>query len=96
MPEHELASVRYIVDDVGASLDFYTQHLGFTRGQQLRRRRSPTSSAATCGCCSAARPVRAGGRCPTVGNRSPDGWNRIHLIVDDIHRRGRHAHRRRA
>ena len=30
MPDHELASVRYIVDDVRAALDFYTTHLGFT------------------------------------------------------------------
>jgi catechol 2,3-dioxygenase-like lactoylglutathione lyase family enzyme len=27
---HELASVRYIVDDVDAAVDFYTTHLGFT------------------------------------------------------------------
>lgn len=26
----ELASVRYIVDDVQAAIDFYTTHLGFT------------------------------------------------------------------
>ena len=26
----ELASVRYIVDDVAAAVDFYTTHLGFT------------------------------------------------------------------
>ena len=26
----ELASVRYLVDDVPAAVDFYTTHLGFT------------------------------------------------------------------
>ena len=26
----DLASVRYIVDDVAAAIDFYTTHLGFT------------------------------------------------------------------
>ena len=26
----DLANVRYMVDDVEASIDFYTRHLGFT------------------------------------------------------------------
>ena len=33
----ELVSVRYMVDDVDASIDFYTKHLGFT----LRRSAAP-------------------------------------------------------
>ena len=28
-----MASVRYVVDDVQAALDFYTTHLGFTAGR---------------------------------------------------------------
>lgn len=28
----ELASVRYLVDDVDKAIDFYTTHLGFTLG----------------------------------------------------------------
>ena len=31
------ASVRYIVDDVQAAIDFYTTHLGFTGLARLRR-----------------------------------------------------------
>ena len=29
-PSDDLASVRYIVDDVAAAIDFYSTHLGFT------------------------------------------------------------------
>lgn len=32
MAEPETASVRYLVDDVAASVDFYTGHFGFTVG----------------------------------------------------------------
>ena len=50
MPDDATVSVRYLVDDVDAAVDFYTRHLGFTVLTAFRRR-SPTSSAATCGCC---------------------------------------------
>ena len=83
MPE-DLVNVRYMVDDVEAALDFYTTHLGFALGTERARRRSPRSSAAACGCCSAGRPAPPAGRCPTVGSPAPGGWNRIHLIVADI------------
>ena len=79
----ELASVRYIVDDVAAALDFYTTHLGFTvltnfspafadvaRGNLRLLLSGPTSSGAR---------ALPDGRQPVAG-----GWNRIHLIVDDI------------
>jgi catechol 2,3-dioxygenase-like lactoylglutathione lyase family enzyme len=82
MPE-DLVSVRYMVDDVDAAIDFYTSHLGFTLGLNaapafaevirggLRLLLSgPTSSAG--------RPM-PDGRTP-----EPGGWNRIHLIVEDI------------
>ena len=82
MPE-DLVSVRYMVDDVDAAIDFYTSHLGFTQGlnaapafaEVIRGRlrlllSGPTSSAG--------RPM-PDGRTP-----APGGWNRIHLIVDDI------------
>jgi len=82
MPE-DLVSVRYMVDDVDAAIDFYTSHLGFTLGLNaapafaevirggLRLLLSgPTSSAG--------RPM-PDGRTP-----EPGGWNRIHFIVEDI------------
>jgi catechol 2,3-dioxygenase-like lactoylglutathione lyase family enzyme len=79
----DLVSVRYIVDDVAASIAFYTTHLGFqeltsfppafadvTRGNLRLLLSGPQSSAGR---------DLPDGRHPTAG-----GWNRIHLIVDDI------------
>jgi catechol 2,3-dioxygenase-like lactoylglutathione lyase family enzyme len=79
----EMVSVRYMVDDVEASIDFYTKHLGFTlrmsaapafadvaRGQLRLLLSGPTSSAG--------RPM------PDGAKPGPGGWNRIHLIVADI------------
>jgi catechol 2,3-dioxygenase-like lactoylglutathione lyase family enzyme len=79
----DLVSVRYLVDDVQASLDFYTSNFGFTvlssavpafadvvRGHLRLLLSGPASSAA--------RPM------PDGREPEPGGWNRIHLIVDDI------------
>jgi catechol 2,3-dioxygenase-like lactoylglutathione lyase family enzyme len=79
----EHVNVRYMVDDVQASVDWYTRHLGFNllsnaapafadveRGS-LRLLLSGEKS-------SAGRPMPDGAR-PT-----PGGWNRFELIVDDI------------
>jgi catechol 2,3-dioxygenase-like lactoylglutathione lyase family enzyme len=83
MPEDDLVSVRYMVDDVEAAVDFYTRHFGFTvrssaapafadvvRGQLRLLLAGPESSAG--------RPM------PDGRKPGPGGWNRIHLIVDDI------------
>jgi catechol 2,3-dioxygenase-like lactoylglutathione lyase family enzyme len=82
MPD-ELVSVRYMVDDVEAAIAFYTTHLGFevlssaapafadvVRGRLRLLLSGPLSSAG--------RPM-PDGRTP-----APGGWNRIHLIVEDI------------
>lgn len=79
----DLVSVRYMVDDVEESIEFYTKHLGFTlrmsaapafadvvRGKLRLLLSGPTSSAG--------RPMPDGAQ-PEAG-----GWNRIHLIVEDI------------
>ena len=75
--------VRYMVDDVADAVQFYTTHLGFTpltnqapafadvkRGNLRLLLSGHTSSAG--------RPM-PDGRQPGAG-----GWNRIHLLVDDI------------
>ena len=76
-------NVRYMVDDVQTAIDWYTKHLGFSllsnqapafadvkRGSLRLLLSGPTSSAG--------RPM-ADGKQPR-----PGGWNRIHLIVDDL------------
>jgi len=79
----DTVSVRYIVDDVAAAVDFYTKHFGFevstnfppafadvARGNLRLLLSGPKSSAG--------RPM-ADGESP-----QPGGWNRIHLITDDF------------
>ena len=76
-------NVRYMVDDVGAAVAFYTTHLGFAllsnaapafadvaRGDLRLLLSGPTSSAG--------RPM-PDGRMP-----APGGWNRIHFVVEDL------------
>ncbi|MEO5322083.1 VOC family protein [Mesorhizobium sp. CC13] len=76
-------NVRYMVDDVQAAVEWYTKHLGFSpltnfapafadvkRGALRLLLSGPTSSAG--------RPMPDGDR------PGPGGWNRIHLIVDDL------------
>jgi catechol 2,3-dioxygenase-like lactoylglutathione lyase family enzyme len=85
MPDTDTVSVRYLVDDVAACVDFYTSHFGFSvltsfppafadvqRGNLRLLLSGPQSSA---------------GRAMADGERpGPGGWNRIHLIVDDLDR----------
>jgi catechol 2,3-dioxygenase-like lactoylglutathione lyase family enzyme len=79
----QMASVRYIVDDVQAAIDFYTSHLGFT----LRFSAVPAFADVTRGSLRLllAGPASSAGRPMPDGIRpEPGGWNRIHLIVPDI------------
>lgn len=79
----ETVNVRYMVDDVEAAVTLYTTHLGFSvlsnyapafadvqRGALRLLLSGPTSSAG--------RPM------PDGETPGPGGWNRIHLIVDDL------------
>ena len=79
----DMVHVRYMVDDVEAALAFYTTHLGFTqltnfapafadvkRGRLRLLLSGPTSS--------------AGRTMPDGQQPRPGGWNRIHLLVDDL------------
>lgn len=84
MADAEIVNVRYLVDDVAECVDFYTRHFGFTvgisfppfadviRGNLRLLLSGPQSSA---------------GQAMTDGERPrPGGWNRIHLIVEDLDR----------
>jgi catechol 2,3-dioxygenase-like lactoylglutathione lyase family enzyme len=78
-------TVRYIVDDVDASIDFYCRHLGFdelmhpappfamlTRGDLRLLLSAPSGQG-------------GGGQAMPDGTRpSPGGWNRFSLEVPDL------------
>ncbi len=82
MADTELVNIRYLVDDVKACIDFYTRHFGFTVGIS-----SPAFADATRGNLRLllSGPQSSAGQAMTDGERpGPGGWNRIHLIVDDL------------
>ena len=83
MPHEEIVNVRYMVDDVDASIDFYSNLLGFEllssaapafadvkRGNLRLLLSGPTSS--------------AGHEMSDGEKPRPGGWNRIHFMVDDL------------
>jgi catechol 2,3-dioxygenase-like lactoylglutathione lyase family enzyme len=79
--DDQVASVRYIVDDVQAAIDFYTTHLGFT----VRTAHLPAFADVTRG------PLRlllsgsaSSGARATPPDAATAGRNRIHLIVEDL------------
>ena len=81
--DDNLVSVRYMVDDVHAAVDFYTAHLGFTP----RTTALPAFADVTRGNLRLllAGPASSAGRPMPDGRRPvPGGWNRIHLIVADL------------
>ena len=75
------ASVRYLVDDVQAAVDFYTTHLGF----QLRTNPAPAFADVVRGPLRLllSGPASSGAR-STPADVAMPGRNRIHLIVDDL------------
>jgi len=79
----EIVNVRYMVDDVDTAVDFYTKHLGF----ELRTNAAPAFADITCGNLRLllSGPTSSAGRPMPDGTKpGPGGWNRIHLLVDDI------------
>jgi catechol 2,3-dioxygenase-like lactoylglutathione lyase family enzyme len=83
VPNDEMVSVRYMVDDVESAIEWYGKHLGFSllskhapafadveRGSLRLLLSGPTSSAG--------RPM------PDGATPGPGGWNRLHFVVDDL------------
>lgn len=78
-----MAQVRYLVDDVTASIDFYTTHLGFALAQRYGPamailNRDDLTLWVAGPLASASRPM-PDGRTPVAG-----GWNRFVVEVDDL------------
>jgi catechol 2,3-dioxygenase-like lactoylglutathione lyase family enzyme len=74
-------SIRYIVQDVQAAIDFYTTHLGFT----VRSHPAPPFADVTRGSLRVllSGPGSSGARATPSGADGP-GRNRIHLLVNDL------------
>jgi catechol 2,3-dioxygenase-like lactoylglutathione lyase family enzyme len=83
MPDDDLVNVRYMVDDVDAAIAFYTTHFGFT----VRSNAAPAFADVVRGHLRLllSGPASSAGR-PMPDGRTPEpgGWNRIHLLVDDL------------
>ncbi len=77
----QYASVRYLVDDVQAAVDFYTAHLGFT----LNTSAAPAFADVVRGPLRLllSGPASSGARATPTDATAP-GRNRIHLIVESL------------
>jgi catechol 2,3-dioxygenase-like lactoylglutathione lyase family enzyme len=80
-----MATVRYIVDDVDAAIDFYTGRLGFAEVMHP----APTFAMLSRGdlrlALSAPSGAGGGGQAMPDGTRpAPGGWNRFSLEVADL------------
>jgi catechol 2,3-dioxygenase-like lactoylglutathione lyase family enzyme len=78
---NQYASVRYLVDDVQAAIDFYTTHLGFS----LNTSAAPAFADVMRGPLRLllSGPASSGARA-TPADVTTAGRNRIHLTVDDL------------
>jgi catechol 2,3-dioxygenase-like lactoylglutathione lyase family enzyme len=79
----EMVNVRYMVDDVEAAVRWYEQHLGF----KVISKHPPAFADVSLGALRLllSGPTSSAGRAMSDGERPrPGGWNRIHLIVDNL------------
>jgi len=79
------ACVRYIVTNVSDAIDFYTELLGF----RLEMHPAPPFAEVSLGdlhlyLTEAQRGPGGGAPMPSGEQQAPGGWNRIHLVVDDL------------
>jgi len=75
--------VRYMVDDVGTAVDFYTKHFGF----EVMGPSSPAFTAVVRGNLRLllSGPQSSAGRAMSDGAKpEPGGWNRIHFHCSDL------------
>lgn len=79
--EDQLASVRYVVDDVDAAVEFYTAHLGFT----VLSHPAPAFADVVRGPLRVllSGPASSGARATPAEHAAP-GRNRVHLVVEDL------------
>jgi catechol 2,3-dioxygenase-like lactoylglutathione lyase family enzyme len=83
MPNDETVNVRYMVNDVDEAIAFYGELLGF----ELLTNASPAFADVKRGNLRLllSGPQSSAGRPMPDGRQpGPGGWNRIHLVVDDI------------
>jgi catechol 2,3-dioxygenase-like lactoylglutathione lyase family enzyme len=79
----ETVNVRYMVDDVDAAIAWYTAHLGFL----LLSNHAPAFADVRRGALHLllSGPASSAGRpMPDGAQPGPGGWNRIHLIVENL------------
>jgi predicted enzyme related to lactoylglutathione lyase len=80
------ACFRYIVNDVSVAIDFYTKLLGF----QVEMHPAPGFAEISRGDMHLyltqpqGRGVGGGAPMPSGEQQTPGGWNRIHLLVEDL------------
>ena len=79
------ACFRYIVNDVSAAIEFYTRNLGF----KLEMHPAPPFAEISRGDMHIylTQPSQGGGGgapMPSGEKQGPGGWNRIHLIIEDL------------
>ena len=76
-------NVRYMVDNVEAATEWYVKHLGFS----LLTNQAPAFADVRLGSLRLllSGPASSAGRPMPDGEQPrPGGWNRIHLVVDDL------------
>jgi catechol 2,3-dioxygenase-like lactoylglutathione lyase family enzyme len=80
------ACFRYIVNDVSAAIDFYTKHLGF----KVEMHPAPGFAEISRGDMhiyltqASQGGVGGGALMPSGEQQKPGGWNRIHIIVEEL------------